>query len=133
GVERVAVGAEIVRRAHHQELLGPGESLDLDRQQLSNGAAAAVGADEPRRLEGAGNPVGLDADLEPLAFLLEADDAMAEIHLHARLLAKDVELDRRQPVLLEVQAVRVGGDVRENPEVEFGDLAAVALPDLPAA
>ena len=82
GVHGEAVRAEVVGRAHHQELLGPGEALELDRQELAHGAAAAVGADQPRSLELARNAVGLDtapARVSPL--LLEAGDAMAEVHL----------------------------------------------------
>ena len=61
--------------------------------------------------------------MHAIALLLEAGDAVAEMHLRVGLLAQDVELDRREAVLLEVQAVGMVGDVREQAEVELGHQA----------
>ena len=53
------------------------------------------------------------------------------MNFDVRVAAQDVELDRRQPVLLEMQAVRVGRDVREQTEIELGDQVARPVADLP--
>ncbi len=55
------------------------------------------------------------------------------MHLRIRLAAQGVELDRRQAMLLEVQAVRVRRVAGQDPEVELGDHAAAPAADLPAA
>jgi hypothetical protein len=58
---------------------------------------------------------------------------MAEAHIDLGLLADDVELDRRDAVLLEVEPVGIWRDVAEQAEIEFRDQVAAPVANLPAA
>ena len=116
GVHGEAVTAEIVGRAHDEELLGPGEALELDRQELCApccGRRRRRSATTPRRCPGmpSDSTLHLAGDSaccsKPVTRWPKCTCALG-------LLAQDVELDRRQPVLLEVQAVGIGGDVGEQ-------------------
>ena len=63
--------------------------------------------------------------------LHEAGHLMAEADLGLRSAAQDVELDRRQSMLLEMQPIRIGRDVGEQVEIEGGLELAAAVADLP--
>ena len=56
---------------------------------------------------------------------------MAEVNFDLFVALQDIELDRRQPVLLEMQAIRVGRDVFQQTEIEIRDQVARAIADLP--
>ncbi len=68
-----------------------------------------------------------------LGVLRESGDLVAEMNFRPAVLAQDIELDGRQPVLLEMQPVgvrRVGG---EQFKIELGDQVARLVADLPVA
>ena len=78
-----------------------------------------------------GPAVRRDLDVDPVGMLHEAGELMAEAHLGVGLAPQDVELDRRQAMLLEVQAIGIRRDVGDEAEVELRDELAAQVADLP--
>jgi hypothetical protein len=115
---------EVGVRADDDEALGPGEALELGAHQLPHGAATAVAADEPRRLEVLRG--GLDQ--HRVALLGRFQELGREIDHRVREGLQLLEEYWRQLVLLEVEAIRIRRDVGDQAEVPLDDhaLAAVA-------
>ncbi len=122
GVRGEAVLREVGERADDDEALGPGEAVERRAEMLAHGAAAAVAADEPGRLQLPGGR----AYGHGVAALLR------ETHLRMRERLQLLVEDRRQAVLLEMKAVRVGREVGDQAEIPLDDHAFPAVADLPA-
>src|SRR6185503_7039908 len=102
--------------------------LELGVHQLAHRAAAAVAADEPRRPE----MLARGPHLDRVAVLLGLEELRREVHHGVRISLQLLEQDRREPVLLEVEAERVRREVRDQAEVPLDDHALLAVADLPA-
>src|SRR6185437_2161512 len=131
GVERIAMGREVLLYADDEKALRPGEALEGDIHQMPHRAARAVGADEigaARRLDAAG---GLEPRGDAVCVLRRVDEAMREFDLAAQRLEALLQ-QRRQLELLAMEAERVGRLVFEQREIPFDDNAFRAATDLPA-
>jgi hypothetical protein len=91
-----------MRRAHHQEILRPSEAFKSDAQQLAHDAAPAIGPDQPRRRNRLGLAIGVDRHGNAVGVLREPGDPVRKPNVHAGVPAQDIELDRGEPVLLEM-------------------------------
>src|SRR5882762_9440015 len=100
GVRREAVLCEVGERADDDEALGPGEAVERRAEMLAHGAAAAVAADEPGRLQLPGGR----AYGHGVAALLRIDEAGRETHLRMRERLQLLVENGRQAVLLEMKA-----------------------------
>ena len=118
-------------RPRDQEMLGMGVALETDAHQLANGAAPAVGGDQPgaavlrhsvRRPAGHAYPVLVLRD--PGHLVLEQERGPVD-------LAEPVVEPADQLELLALQPVGVAGVAGEHRQVELGDPALLPVAELP--
>jgi hypothetical protein len=122
---------EVEEHADDEEPLRPGKAFERRAHRAAHGAARAVGADEIAAADRLDAPGRLDAGEDPVAVLGRIDEAMRKAHRAAEAAEAVVE-QRRQLVLLAVQAERVRRHIGEHRQIPFDDDAFVAAADLPA-
>ena len=121
---------EIEWRAHHENAIRVGFSLERDAQLVAHGAASAVCGNDISQAEAALATGGLCRHLDAIALVGDAGHLMLVQERGIRVLAESREQMLGKLVLLALEAVRVARVVLEQGMVEFGDFAFFPTPEL---